>query len=159
MKRLAGLFATLAVLLALVAAMGFGQENYTPTPNEEINGTWVNDEMMPPKVVMNPDGTYAYYFPASYSKPYQTWKSEIVKKWTDSEGHVYYETYDTLTFGGTMEHTRFQCLKKVSDSGAVLEWNWVTVSEFRPEKFPAAIDPTTNIQDVAGYLKYHRATQ
>lgn len=159
MRKLLGFFAFLVVLLALVGALGFGQEKYTPKPNEEINGTWVNDEMMPPKVVINPDGSFAYYFPASYSKPYQGWKSEIVKKWTDSEGNIYYETYDTLIFGGTMEHTKFQCLKKVSKSGAVLEWNWVTVSEFRPEKFPSALDPTKSVVDVAGYLIYHRATQ
>jgi hypothetical protein len=159
MRRLVGFFVFLAILFALVGALGFGQEKYTPNPNEVINGTWVNDEMMPPKVVVSPDGTIEYYFPASFSKPYQTWKSEIVKKWTDPDGNVYYETYDTLTSGGTMEHTRFQCLKKISKSGTVLEWNWVTVSEFRPEKFPPAIDPTKNSVDVAGYLIYERAKQ
>jgi hypothetical protein len=158
-RKLPGFFAFLVILLALVGPLGFGQDTYTPNPNEEIYGTWVNDEMMPQKVVIDPDGSMAYYFPASYSKPYQGWKSEIVKKWTDSEGNIYYQTYDTLTFGGTMEHTRFQCLKRISESGAVLEWNWVTVSKFSPEKFPSAIDPTKNAVDVSGYLIFHRATQ
>jgi hypothetical protein len=159
MKKQAVFVAFLVILLGVCGALGFGQETYTPKPNEEIYGTWVNDEMMPPKVVINPDGSIEYYFPASYSKPYQGWKSEIVKKWTDSEGNVYYETYDTLTFGGTMEHTRFQCLKKVSKSGTVLEWNWVTVSKFGPEKFPPALDPTKNAVDVSGYLIYSRAKE
>ncbi len=159
MRKLVVLFASLVILLGLFGALGFGQEKYTPKPNEEIYGTWVNNDMMPQKVVMSPDGSFEYYFPASYSKPYQGWKSEIIKKWTDSDGNVYYQTYDTLVFGGTMEHTRFQALKKISRSGAVLEWNWVTVSEFRPEKFPSELDPTKNVVDVSGYMTYQRAVQ
>ena len=157
MRKLVVFFASVVILLALFGALGFGQEKYIPKPNEEIYGTWVNDEMMPPKTVNNPDGTFADYFPASYSKPYEGGKSEIVKKWTDSEGDVYYDTYDTMTFGSTMELTKFQCLKKVSKSGTVLEWNWVTVSDFGPEKFPSTLDPAKNEHDVAGYLIYYRA--
>lgn len=149
----------LAVLLAAVPLLAFGQEKSSPKPDEELYGTWVNEQMMPPRVVINPDGSFADYFPASYSKPYQGGKTEIFKKWTDSEGNVYYDTYDTFTFSSTMEQTKLQCLKKVSKSGTVLEWNWVTVSEFGPGKFPSTLDPTKNEHDVAGYLIYYRAKE
>jgi len=159
MRKHAVLFASLVVLGGVFGALGFGQEKYTPKPNEEIYGTWVNDDMMPPKTVSSPDGTFSDYFPASYGKPYEGGKSEIVKTWTDSEGNVYYDTDDTFTFGGTMELTKIQSLKKVSQSGTVLEWNWIAVSEFGSEKFPPAIDPTKNQHDVAGYFIYHRAKE
>lgn len=159
MRRVDGVLAITMVLLALVSALGFAQETAAPMSTAAITGTWVNNEMMPPKVVIDSDGSFSYYFPASYSKPYQGWKTEVFREWTDSEGNVYYQTYDTLIFGGTMEHTKFQCLKRVTKSGTILEWNWTTVSAFSPEKFPPAIDPTKNIQDVAGYLTYHRAPE
>jgi hypothetical protein len=156
MKKVSIVLSAVVVLLAATPLVGFSQEKYSPVADESLYGTWVNEKMMPPKTVNNPDGTFADYFPASYNKPYQGGKIEIVKTWTDSEWSVYYDTYNTLTFGATMEVTKFQCLIKVSKSGTVLEMNWISVSEFGPEKLPSAIDPTQNAQDVAGYVISYR---
>ena len=133
MRKQVVLVASLVILLVVLGALGFGQEKYTPKPNEEIYGTWVNEQMNPPKTIFNPDGTFADYYPASYSKPYEGGTQEIVKTWTDSEGSVYYDTYDTFTFGAGMVGAKTQCLSKVSKSGTVLEFSWVGVGEFGPE--------------------------
>jgi hypothetical protein len=160
MRKLVVLFAFLVILFVVFGALGFGQEKYTPTPNEEIYGTWVNDEMMPPKTVNNPDGTFADYFPASYSRPYEGGKSEIVKKWTDSEDNVYCNTFDTFTFGAGVVGMKTQCLRKVSKSGTVLEVMWVFVSEFGPDKFPSTIDTKSgNSSNTQGYLIFYRAKE
>ncbi|MGA2614686.1 MAG: hypothetical protein ABSG38_14705 [Spirochaetia bacterium] len=158
MRKLVVLFASLVILLVMFGALGFGQEKYIPKPNEEIYGTWVNEQMNPPKTVNNPDGTFADYFPASYSKPFRGGTTEIFKKWTDSEGSVYYDTFDTFTSGMGIQGMKTQCLKKVSKSGTVLEWNWVAVSEFGPEKFPSTLD-TKSEHDIAGYFIYYRAKE
>ena len=158
MRKWVILFVSVVILLVAFGVLGFGDERYVPKPNEEVYGVWVNEAANPPKTVNNPDGTFADYFPASYSKPYQGGNSEIVKKWTDSEGNVYFETYNTFTFGAGMVGGKSQCLRKVSKSGTVLESNWVFVGEFGPDKFPPAIDPTMNTQ-VAGYLIYYRAKE
>jgi hypothetical protein len=160
MRKLAVLFASLVILFVVFEASGFGQEKYTPKPNEEIYGTWVNEEMNPPKTVNNPDGTFADYFPASYSKPYEGGNKEIVKKWADSEGSVYYDTYETFTFGAGMVGTKSQCLNKVSKSGTVLEMMWVLVSEFGPDKFPSTLDTKSgNSFNTQGYLIFYRAKE
>jgi len=152
MRKPAILFASLVILLVVFGVSIFGQEKYTPKPNEEIYGTWVNEETNQ-KTVKNPDGSFANYFPASYSKPFQGGKSEIFKKWTDSEGSVYYNTFDTLAFGSySMDKT--QCLWKVSKSGTVLETIWVGVSEFRPDKFPSTLDTKSG-----NYFIYYRAKE
>ena len=77
MRRVDGVLAITMVLLALVSALGFAQETAAPMSTAAITGTWVNNEMMPPKVVIDSDGSFSYYFPASYSKPYQGWKTEV----------------------------------------------------------------------------------
>jgi len=156
MKKPMVLCAFLATALLVIVFSGFGQEKYTPKPNEEIYGTWVNEQINPPKTAKNPDGTFANYFPASFSKPFQGGKSEIFKKWTDSEGNVYYDTFDTFTFGSSMIN-KAQCLWKVSKSGTVLEQIWVSVSDFAPDKFPTFETKIDNM--TTGYLIYYRAKE
>jgi hypothetical protein len=159
MRKPVVLFASLVILLAVFGALAFGQKKYTPKPNEEIYGTWVNEQMNPPKTLNNPDGTFADYFPASYSKPYQGGNKEIVKKWTDSEGSVYYDTYDTFTFGAGMVGMKPQCLSKVSKSGTVLEMMWVFVGEFGRDKFPSTLDTKSGNSNMQGYLIFYRAKE
>ena len=157
-EKAASSLASLVILFVVFGALGFGQEKYTPKPNEEIYGTWVNEEMNPPKTVNNPDGTFADYFPVSYSKPFRGGTTEIFKKWTDSEGSVYCDTFDTFTFGAGMVGMKTQCLKKVSKSGTVLEVMWVFVGEFGPDKFPSTLD-TTSGNSFQGYLIFYRAKE
>jgi len=155
MKKPVIFFASLLILLIALGVPIFGQEKYTPKPNEELYGTWVNDKMNE-KMVMNPDGSFADYYPASYNKPYQGGKSEIFKKWTDSEGNVFYNTYVTIIFGSPGYKTQDLC--KVSKSGTVLEMQWVGVSDFGPEKFPSAFDAKTQ-SEIMGYFIYYRAKE
>jgi hypothetical protein len=158
MRKSTFVLMALAVLLAAIPPVAFGQEKYVPKPDEELYGTWVNEEMNPPKTVIGPDGTFADYFPATYNKPFRGGTVEIFKKWTDSEGNVYYDTFDTFTSGMGVQGMKTQSLRKVSKSGTVLEWSWAAVSEFGPEKFPSTID-TNSQHDVSGYFIYNRAKE
>jgi hypothetical protein len=112
--------------------------------------------MNPPKIVMDPDGSFANYFPVTYNKPFQGGKSEIFKKWTDSEGNVYYNTFNTFAFGSSYMN-KTQNLWKVSKSGTVLEMIWAIVGEFGPDKFPTFDTKIDNMN--AGYLIFYRATE
>ena len=153
MRKLVVLFASLVILFAMFGALGFGQGKYTPKPNEEIYGTWVNEEMNPPKTANNPDGTFADYFPASYAKPYEGGNREIVKKWTDSEGSVWYNCYDTFTAGSIKGH-KVQNLWKISRSGTVAEFVWTEAYQFDPSNFPTKLDPKS-----PNYFIFYRAAK
>src|SRR5208337_1615297 len=153
MRKPVVLFASLVILFVVFGALGFGQEKYSPQPNEQLYGTWVNEQMNPPKTVNNPDGTFADYFPASYSKPYAGGNKEIVKELTDSESSVYYDTYETFTFGAGIVGMKSQSLYKVSKSGTMLEVMWILVNEFGPDKFPSTLDAKSgNSSNMQGYL-------
>ncbi len=148
--------AFLVIFLLMSAVSVFAQEKYVPTPNEEIYGTWINEKMNPPKEMKNPDGSFADYFPITYAKPFMGGTEEIFKRWTDSEGNVYYDTFVTYTFGSPMI-SRTQNFCKVSKSGTVLEVIWVSVSDFAPDKFPT---PETEVNKMtSGYLIYYRAEE
>ncbi len=156
MRKLMLLVGSLMILLFVSGASGFGQEKYIPKPDEELYGTWINEQMNPPRMVRSPDGSFAGYFPATYSKPFQGGESEIFRKWTDSEGSVYYETFDTFTFGSPM-FNKTQDLWKVSKSGKVLEMIRLVVGDFRPDRFPTF---DTKIDHMSTeYFIYYRANE
>jgi hypothetical protein len=131
------LFVAPIVLLALTLLAGYSYgQSYTPSPNEVFYGTWVNEKMYPQKMVKRSDGSYDDYATVSDTTPFRGGRYEIFKKWTDSEGNVFYETYDTFSFG---IHLKTQNLWRVSKSGTLLEMTYYVVwagDEYSPDKFP-----------------------
>ena len=108
--------------------------------------------MYPSKMVKSSDG-FKDYFPLDESTPFRGGTEEIFKKWTDTDGNIFYQTLNTFTSGPIGVKT--QCLCKVSQSGTVLEMVWrQTGTEIDPNKFPAKIDPKS-----ADYLVFQRSKE
>jgi hypothetical protein len=91
----------LALTLILVGACCYGQ-NYAPKADEEIYGTWINKQysglssMRPQKSVVTADG-YKRYLMLTDSGASQEGTVQIVSKWTDAEGNIWYRTFRTVT--------------------------------------------------------------
>ena len=118
--------------------------------NEELHGTWINEEYkgttMPFAIqIYKPDGTYQYFrlgasawlqdvegteegWIKAYSGPY-----EIIEKWTDEEGNLWYEIEKHYT----AMHKLF-VLIKISGSGNILEY------VFSKLEFAEDIDPNAS---------------
>ena len=141
MKDRLSLLAAVVTLLALMQVVGWAQDKYVPSGDEELYGTWTNDKTFPPKIVMSPDGTTKQYFPISSLKVFREGTVEIFKKWIGSDGSIYYYTLERLTSGADKgRKTRF--LWRVSESGKVLEMVWRPAgSTFDPDGMPTEIDP------------------
>jgi len=90
-------------------------------------------------------GRYEFYHGISDTAPYQTGTVEIQAKWTDSEGNIWYKTFDTVT-GGIWKGIRSQGLYKLSKSGTVLEkqFNRIGGGDFGPNNYPPKIDPKSD---------------
>lgn len=135
------LLAALMVVLAVSAVAGFGQEKYSPKPNEELYGTWINAEQFSySQKSVNGPGGYKEYWRIADSAPSAEGTEEIYGKWTDSEGNVWYKTFATI-ISGWGKGFRSQTLHKLSKSGTVRELVYALVSTFDPSDFPTKIDP------------------
>ena len=135
------LHAQVVVWLAVVQGITWAQEKYTPREDEELYGTWTNDKMFPPQLVENADGTFEEHFPVSHPKAFRSGTIEIVKKWTGSDGSVYYYSLDTITFGAD-KGRKARALWKISELGKVLEVvrRITSSTTFDPNGMPTEID-------------------
>jgi len=138
---------TLLLCLA-VAAVGLlvlascASAKYIAKPNEEIYRTWTNEKISAQKFVIGPDGGKAY-LKLTDTTPFFETGGEIVSKWTDSEGNVWYKVLGIRT-KGSYSGVRFKELDKVSKSGSVLESMWpapTSDKEMKNPRYPARIDP------------------
>jgi len=144
------------VSVALVLTEGTAGAQYAPKPNEELYGTWINDKTINAfhvqKRVHTADGDVKEYDDLSGSTLLAEGPSRIDKKWTDSDGNIWYEAYERLTTGVYAGYD-FQRLFKLSKSSTVLEYvqNFGYVG---PNNYPTKIDPTSG-----GYKIFYRAAQ
>ena len=150
----------LCVLLTLLVMLMFGgcaTAKYVPKPNEEINGTWINEKISPQKNVNTPDG-WKQYLPVSDSVPFYEGTGEIISKWTDSEGNIWYKSLITITGGtGDGDATKIILaeLDKLSKSATVWESVWTMPTneqELKTPIYPTTIDPKN-----PNYGIYYRA--
>ncbi len=147
------------VSLLIVQVRGWTQSRYMPKENEEIYGTWTNEEyptddiFHPQKVVMAAD-RYEAYLGISDPVPSEKSKVTIESKWTDSKGNLWYKTFATIT-AGIYKGNRWQAINKLSKSGTVWErqLNPIFMEDFSPDKYPTAIDP----KDAGSYRILYRA--
>jgi len=70
----------------------------------------------------------------------------------DSEGNIWYKTFDTGTAGGAYAGYKWQALQKFSKLGTVREFEVKVVGEFDPNSYPTKIDPKDS-----SYKIYYRA--
>ncbi len=134
-------------VLALLGGYCYGQ-NYVPTAHEEIYGTWINQEspnpkkpfFHPQKVIVAADGYQEYYFNTTGSAVQGT--VEIDRKWTDTEGNIWYECQHTVTAPGDIKGQKWQELVKLSKSATVRESVFsVVIGDFSASSYPTKIDP------------------
>lgn len=143
-----------SVALLLIVSTVWAQ--YVPKSNEELYGTWTNDKTINAfhvqKRVHTADGRVKEYDDLSGSTLLAEGPSRIDRKWTDSDGNVWYEVYERLT-AGVYAGYDFQRLFKLSKSATVLEYvqNHGYVG---PNNYPAKIDPSGG-----AYKIFYRAAQ
>jgi hypothetical protein len=75
----------------------------------------------------------------TFTKPAAEGMEEISRRWTDSPGDIWYETPGAVT-SGPGAGKKFQALTRISKAWTVRETVSVTVSDFSPADYPAAID-------------------
>jgi len=139
------LLGAMAVLLVIVPVGGWAQEKYVPKDNEELYGTWTNEQNVTLQKAVDFPGGYECYSGISDSTPYETGTEQIETKWTDPEGNIWYKTFGTVT-GGIGKGYRWQDLIKISKSGRVRESenDPIGTMEFSPSKYPTKIDPDSD---------------
>ena len=143
-------------VVLLLAACGPGR--YTPKPNEELFGTWTNMSYsgevseranLPQKQVIDGTGYHIFRF-ADDAAQYWTGNEQIVSRWTDSEGNIWYKAYRGGWNDGTktlVPHT----LYKLNKSATAMESVTAIRDTYTPGAFPNKIDPKD-----PSYLAYAR---
>ena len=146
--------AIVVTVLFFAPAAGWTEDTYVPTPDEEFYGTWTSEAGFPPRMIESADGMFNEYYPASNTKPFRGGTAEIARKWTGSDGGIYYYVLYTNTFG-TEKGRKTAWLCRVSESGKVLEMMWHSVGlTLDPAKMPTEIDPKDS-----HYRVYSRAEE
>jgi hypothetical protein len=135
-RMLISIFILFLAVLIIVESCATLKKPYIPTENEEYYGTWVNPEynnsirLVSAKVVNNPDGTWFSYMSVANSQSSSKGWFKIIKKWTDSEGNIWYRV-DFNDPG--VEIIRHQ-LTKIRNSGNTME------SVFSAAEYPKKLD-------------------
>ena len=131
----------LAICLSLVFYAGVSLSE-----SDEICCTWVNTKYEtgtpPQKIMFHYDGTYATYASKKSSDTLSRGMFQIVKKWTDSDGHIWYK----IMMDDPEQGKKYK-LAKVSNDGKKLEF------VCKPDKYPTEIKA-----DESGYCTYLRAS-
>lgn len=140
MRRYALFLSALLLLLCLILLGGCGPGKYVAKANEELYGTWVNEDSYPQKSV-DFAGGYKDFQLLSDAAPIGEGTLDIFAKWKDGEGNVWYKVFGTVTSGG-YAGTKYQFLCRISKSGKTRESvNIWPVTSFDPKHFPSNIDP------------------
>jgi hypothetical protein len=126
-------------LFIILFAVGCAPRPYRMSAHEEIFGTWTSTQRSPHKIVMLPNGTWEEYIYEKDVDPTYKGIYQIVEKWKDAEGNLWYKEIITLTFGtGKGEMT--QELDKIDRSGDVWEFCFNYISKYDPHNFPKEIN-------------------
>ena len=126
------------VVAVLIISEGFATEKkVTKRDYRFFSGTWINEEYnkrdFPAKWVIHRDGTSDKYNRISDTGKKGSGHYEIVEKWIDDEGNIWYKLH---TWGGVVVEGKPDNyeLDKFSDSGKV--WEWISLSG----DFPTELD-------------------
>ena len=147
----------LTVLFVLLAG-SCGPAKYTPKPNEELYGIWVNKSYSgqfapgndyPQKEVIDANGYKIFRLVDDFGT-YFTGTELITSRWTDSDGNVWYKTSRGSNNG--QKAIIFECLYKLSKSSTVRESEWTESATYSPGAYPTKIDA----KDMT-YRVYNRA--
>ena len=115
-------FLSILVVLALTMTYAEEEKAYVPKDNEEIYGTWINEDYPgglfgAQKMTIHPDRTYEVFAKTTDTTSRWGGTMTIIDKWTDSEGSIWYKTHRKSISG------RFWYgLDKISSSGSIYEY-------------------------------------
>jgi hypothetical protein len=149
MRTRTTVFAVLLSFLVLVLLGGCGPGKYVPRANEEIYGSWTNEKMEYQKVVVAPESE-KMYIKLDDTTSFEESSQQIVSRWTDSEGNVWYKCSNTRN-KGPHSGTKFARLDKLSKSGTVWESVWTAPAndeEMKNPKYPIKIDPQDSLYNI-----------
>jgi hypothetical protein len=138
------------IVLFLNHVGGWSQEQYVAKADDVFYGTWANEHMLIQKSVSFLGG-FKNYLRISDADPLYEGEQQIVERWTDSEGNIWFKTFGTVT-KGVLKGSKFQQLLRLDKSGNVRENMWRPVSEFDPASYAPKIDPTDKLH----YGLYYR---
>ena len=132
----------LIVAAICISLMFYAGEAFSES--DEICCTWVNTKYVsgdrPQKLMFNLDGTFVTYNTKTSTEALQRGTFQIVKKWKDSGGNIWYQIkMQNLKYG-----TKYK-LAKVSKDGDKLEF------VCKSDKYPAEIDK--NEPEYCNYLR------
>jgi len=140
MKALFVLPLAAAIFAIPVCATLNARDKYVPTPNEELYKTWENDNMYPQKTVNFLGGYRDYNLRTDPTPTSGEGTEQIMKKWTDASGNIWYWTFGKVTTG-KYAGFQFQTLSKISQYGTMRELVVADASHgFNPD-YPAQLDP------------------
>ena len=151
MKTRVMLFGVSILLMALSQMGGWSQAKYVPKENEELYGTWTNDQTTDIKKIVVFAGGWKDYKKVSDTVPFWEGTEQIESKWTDAEGDIWYKTRCTFTSENN-RGKKFQELHKLSKSATVKESQRVLVPDFDSIYYPTKVDPR-----YSDYSIYYRA--
>lgn len=114
--------------------------------SDEICSTWFNMRYIkgqfPQKIMFHYDGTYATYLKMNSSKAFSRGMFQVTKKWTDSEGYIWYQ----IIMNDPKQGKKYK-LAKVSQNGRKLEF------VCNKKEYPSEL----NVNE-SGYCNYLRAS-
>jgi hypothetical protein len=118
---------------------------YVANENEELYGTWTNDQYSAWQEIVYSPGSSKCYQRIGNSAPTIDCKLEITNKWKDSEGNIWYKSVSTIV-GGTWGSNGWEMvtLSKLSKSAMVLELVWTSPTneqEMKTPVYPTTMDP------------------
>ena len=149
MKAVFLVASVVVAFLAMVNVTAAAQDKYVPKANEELYKTWENDNTYPQKTSNFPGGYKDYNFSLDSSPTAGEGTEQIMKKWTDSQGNIWYWTFGKVT-AGKYSGIQFQTLSKISHNGTLRELVVVApVYSFDPNN-QAELDPSN-----PSYRVYH----
>jgi hypothetical protein len=132
----------LIVAAICISLMFYAGEAFSES--DEICCTWVNTKYVsgdrPQKLMFNFDGTFVTYNTKTSTEALQRGMFQIVKKWKDPEGNIWYQ----IKMQNPEYGTKYK-LAKVSKDGNKLEF------VCKPDKYPAEIDK--NEPEYCNYLR------
>jgi hypothetical protein len=131
------LIAAICISFVLFAGETFSE-------SDEICCTWVNTKYEsgtpPQKLMFNYDGTFATYITENSAEALSRGMFQIVEKWNDSEGYIWYKIMMQ-----DPAHGKKYKLARISQNGNKLEF------VCKSDKYPARIN--SNEPDYCNYLR------
>jgi hypothetical protein len=131
----------LILLMLVMSVSGCGRRPYVAKPDEQIFGTWTSKTASYHKAVIHPDGTWEMFIYETDREPVYKGQYQLVAKWKDSQGNIWYKQLLQCTFG-TGKGEKTQELDRIDSTGNVWEYDFnAYFDKVDPSNFPTTIDP------------------